>query len=75
MKTNNNVANYIATTGVTKHMERSAAIKVWNDLKQDGWRAEGFTMVKVSETTECHFAFERYGSKVKVSYRAMEVAS
>lgn len=75
MKTNNTTANYIASKGVTKHMQPSLANLIWNDLRRDGWRAEGLTRVKVVDTTEHHFVFEKHGSKVKVSYRAMEVAS
>jgi hypothetical protein len=73
MNTNNNVANYIATKRIAKHMDRSAAVKVWNDLKADGWRAEGCTMVKIIEKKEHRFSFERHGMKVKVSFIELEV--
>lgn len=74
MKTNNNIANYIASKGITKHMNREQAVTVWNALKAEGWRAEGGTLVKV-DTQEHHFMFERHGNKVAVSYRVMEVVA
>ena len=73
MKTNNNIANYIASKGITKHMNREQAVTVWNALKAEGWRAEELTLVKV-DAQEHHFVFERYGSKVAVSHREVEVA-
>ena len=72
--TTNKIANHIASKGVTKHMDTNPANHLWNDLRRDGWRAEGMTRVKLIDNVEHHFVFERYGSKVKVSHRAMEVA-
>lgn len=68
MNTNNNIANYIARKGIAKHMSREAARAIWRDLIQDGWKAEGFTLVKVD--TEAHrFVFERlHGDKMAVRY-------
>lgn len=73
MKTNNNTANYISSKVVTKHMSRERAATIWKALKAEGWRAEELTLVKV-DAQEHHFVFERYGSKVAVSHREVEVA-
>ena len=78
MKTNNRVANYIAFKGVTKHMTKDEARHIWSDLKREGWRAEGLTLVKMDGDTEHHFVFEQHPPKVWLSHRAitrtMEVA-
>ena len=78
MTTNNNIANYIATKGITKHMSKEAARAVWRDLIHDGWRAEGFTLVKVVDRpeheAEYHFVFEFIGGKVVVYHREVEVS-
>ena len=74
MKTNNATADYIASKGITKHMDTNSANHIWNDLRRDGWRAEGLTRVKLVDNVEHHFVFEKHGFKVKVSHRSMEVA-
>ena len=74
MKTNNRMAQYIADRDVVKHVSKASARIVWTDLKMEGWRAEGRTLVKVDEH-EHHFIFEVYGEKVAIRYREMEVAS
>ena len=74
MKTNNVIANYIASKGVTKWMPKGEAAAIWKALKHEGWRAEGLTLVKLHETTEHHFTFEPHGTRVAVGHRSMEVA-
>jgi hypothetical protein len=72
--TRNAVANWIESKGVTKWMSGDAARAVWNDLRRDGWRAEGLTLVKVEGGKENRFHFAKQGSRVTIRHDAMEVA-
>lgn len=74
--TTNNVANYIASKGITKHMSREAACAIWTDLKRDGWTRDGIMLTKHDEGTQRFFTFEKVGvSKVKVSFMRLEVVA
>ena len=75
MNTNNNVANYIATKGIAKHMDRKAACIIWAELKKDGWEKDGIMLTKHDEDgTQRFFTFEKVGSnKIKVSFMQLEV--
>ena len=66
MKTNNSIANYIATKEVAKHMDRTSALHVWNDLKAEGWTKDGCKLV--SHAGE--FRFAKQAGKMVVSYHA-----
>jgi hypothetical protein len=76
MKTNNAVAHYIATRGVTKHMSRTEAAHVWGDLKLEGWTKDGIMLVKNDEEgTQRFLTFTKVNEhKVSVSYMELEVA-
>ena len=75
MKTNNNIANYIAFKGIAKHMTRDAAVAIWKDLKRDGWEKDGIMLTKHNEEgTQRFFTFETKGNHVSVSYITLEVA-
>ena len=72
---NNNTANYIATKGVAKHMDRSAAVQLWSTLKHEGWSPAGNTLQKTNKTSEGEFTFVKLGAnKIVVSYNELEVA-
>jgi hypothetical protein len=75
--TTNNVANYIAAKGITKHMSREAACAVWNDLKSQGWERDGIMLTKHDENgVQRFFTFEKVNtSKVKVSFMELEVVA
>jgi hypothetical protein len=74
--TTNHTANHIADKNIVKHMSIHAANAIWRDLRNDGWRAEGLTRVKLIDTTYHHFVFEKHGSKAYVyHYEDAEVAS
>ena len=74
--TTNHTANHIARKGVTKWLTTRSANDIWLDLKRDGWRAEGLTLVKLIDNTYHHFVFEKHGSRVCVyHYNDAEVAS
>ena len=75
MKTNNNIANYIASKGIAKHMTRDAAVSIWKDLKRDGWEKDGIMLTKHDEEgPQRFFTFETKGNHVSVSYMTLEVA-
>ena len=80
MKTNNNIANHIASKGVAKHMTRDAAVSIWKDLKRDGWEVDLNTrqapmLAKHDEEgTQRFFTFETKGNRISVSYMQLEVA-
>jgi len=75
MKTNNNMANYIARKGIAKHMTRDAAVSIGKDVKRDGWEKDGSMLTKHNEEgTQRFFTFETKGNHVSVSYITLEVA-
>lgn len=66
--TTNTIANHIASKGVTKHMDRKAACRLWADLKAEGWIKDGSKLVKPEEHDDSGFLFERV-SEHKTSVR------
>jgi hypothetical protein len=72
--TSNTTANYIAKRGFAKWVHRNQAVAIWNNLKSEGWRAEGLTLVKVEGGEENRFHFEKHGTRVTIHHCVMEVA-
>ena len=73
--TMNNVAQYIARKGITKHMTRKAANVIWKDLKHEGWERDGIMLTKHDEEgTQRFFTFVAKNDEFWVSYMALEVA-
>jgi hypothetical protein len=68
MNTTNAIANHIINKQVTKYMERSIAVRVWNDLKKDGWEQHGATLNKDGNT----FVFNKSGGKIKVNFYSLQ---
>ena len=68
MKTNNAIANHIARRNVTKVMERSLAVRIWNDLKREGWTPNGVCLEKEGEK----FVFTKSSGKIKVNFYSQQ---
>ena len=72
--TTNAIGLHIAKKNVTKTMERNQAVKLWNDLRNEGWEPDGLNLTKSDplEGTE-YFSFEKQGTKIAVRYIKVEV--
>ena len=69
--TTNAIGLHIAKKNVTKTMERNQAVKLWNDLRSEGFTRNGCKLGDV----EGEFTFLTNGDKVSVSYEPMGVPS
>ena len=70
--TTNPTANYVARKGITKHLSRHEAVKVWSDLLIEGWVKDRNRLTKDDHT----FVFSRISDhKTAINHLNMEVAS